>query len=228
MRFAGSAVPAVAALVGVIAVGFALKSNAAWTTVEMDVLRYVNRLHTAPLDWLALGIEWLFAPATAVVLVLLSAGTVLLATRRPRQAVQLVVIVVIPWLGTEIVKVVVNRARPDIPSLAHILLLEPGGLSFPSGHTSFASCIALGLIIVAGKRWRPLTCAVAAVVILATAASRVYLGVHFPSDVAASVVYSIGAVALVNAAWGLLMSHWDERRSGAPAIPSCRGASDAR
>ncbi|MBB5641684.1 membrane-associated phospholipid phosphatase [Cryobacterium roopkundense] len=52
-----------------------------------------------------------------------------------------------------------------------------------------------------------------AVVVLATAASRVYLGVHYPSDVVASIAYSIAAVALVNAAWTLLLAHWSQRRS---------------
>jgi membrane-associated phospholipid phosphatase len=227
IRFARTAVPAGAVMVGVIAVGLALRSNVGWTATEMDALRQVSTLHAPPFDWLALVINWLFAPAMAAVLVLTSVAVVFVVTRRPDQALRLLAIVAIPSLGTDVLKAVVSRARPDIPSLAHVLLLHPGGLSFPSGHTSFASCFALGLIIVAGTKRRPLLLAVAAVVILATAASRVYLGVHYPSDVLASIVYSMAAVGLVNAGWVLLMSHWAERRSGAHALPDYRGASDA-
>lgn len=228
IHFARIAILAGTTVIGVIAVGLVLTSNHGWTSVEMAMLHYVNLFHTAPLDGLALGIDWLFGPATAAVLVLLGSGVVLVASRRPRRAAQFLVVVVIPVLGTDVIKRIVHRPRPDIASLPHVLVLEPGGLSYPSGHTSFAACVMLGLIVVASQRWRPVLSAVAVVVVAATAASRVYLGVHYPSDVAASIVYSIAAVTLVNAVWVVLMSHWDERQSGAPARPAYRGASDAR
>lgn len=196
--FARIALPALGTVLAVIAVGLLLKTSAGWTSMEMSVLRRVNLLHTAQLDWMALGINWLFSAAVAVVLVLITTGSILWVTRRPRVAIQFLLIVMIPTFGATVIKVLVQRPRPDIASLPHILVLEPGGLSFPSGHTSFAVCFLLGLIVVAvGQWWRPLLIGAAVVVALATAASRVYLGVHYPSDVVASVVYATAAATLV-------------------------------
>jgi len=228
-RFAHTAIPAAGIILAVIVSGLVLSGSAGWTAGEMELLRQVNTAHTAPLDVVALAIDWMFSPVVGVVLVLLSAGLVLLATRRPSAAIRFVLVVMIPTLGADVIKLLVNRPRPDIPSLPHVLLLEPGGLSFPSGHTSFAACFLLGVILVtAGHRWYPFVTGTAVVVVLATAASRVYLGVHYASDVVASIAYSIAGVALVNAAWALLLAHWSERRSGLHAGPVHEGVSDAR
>lgn len=225
---ARTALPAAGVVLAVIVSGMVLTSSTGWTSVEMGVLRQVNVAHTAQLDWVALGLNWLFGPAVATVLVVLGMGSVLLTTRRPRAAIQFLLIVVIPVLGTDAIKLLVHRARPDIASLPHILVLEPGGLSFPSGHTSFAACFLLGFIVVAaGQWWRPLLIGSAAAVVLITAASRIYLGVHYPSDVVASIVYSIAAVALVDAVWMLGMSHWTQLNPSAHAGPARRGASNA-
>lgn len=228
IRFARTAIPAAVVIVAVIACGILLRSWVGWTSVEMDMLRRLNIGHTPVLDWIALGINWLFAPAVATVVVLLATGWILFDTRLPRTAIQFLLIVVIPTLGAAVIKLIVHRPRPDIPSLTHILVLEPGGLSFPSGHTSFAASILLGLIVVTARHGRrPLLIGVAVVVVLGTAASRVYLGVHYPSDVVASIVYSIAAVTLANAAWTLMMSHWTKRRSGPHAGAAHGGAQGA-
>lgn len=81
MPFARSAVPALGTVLAVIAVGMLLKSSAGWTSTEMDVLRQVNLWHTPQLDWMALGINWLFSAAVAVVIVLITTGSILLVTR---------------------------------------------------------------------------------------------------------------------------------------------------
>lgn len=227
--FARRAIPAFSVILAVIASGIALQASPGWTADEMDLLRQLNLAHTPQLDWVALGINWLFAPTVAAVLVVLAGGLILAKTRRPWLTVRFVLIVMIPTLGAAVIKLLVHRARPDIPSLSHILVLEPGGLSFPSGHTSFAACVVLGLMVVAiGHRLRPLLIGSGVLLVLVTAGSRVYLGVHYPTDVVASVVYAIAAVALVDAAWVLLVSHWSQRRSGFLAGSAHRGATDAR
>lgn len=228
-RFARTAIPAAAVILAVIISGLVLGVSAGWTAVEMDVLRHVNAVHTAPLDAVALGLDWLFSPAVGAVLVLLAALSVLVATRRPGAAIHFLLVVLIPTVGADVIKLLVHRARPDIPSLPHILLLEPGGLSYPSGHTSLAACFLVGIVIVtAGHRRHPFVMGAAAIVVLATAASRVYMGVHYPSDVAASIVYSVAAVALVNAVWRLSLSHWSERRSDLHAGSVYGGITDGR
>jgi membrane-associated phospholipid phosphatase len=75
------------------------------------------------------------------------------------------------------IKVAVGRRRPLVEDLPH-LMVTPTGLSFPSSHStsSFAAARAFGRLLPAG----PLYGAAAAM-----AFSRLYLGVHYPSDVAA-------------------------------------------
>jgi len=75
------------------------------------------------------------------------------------------------------IKLAIGRRRPLIEDLPH-LMATPTGLSFPSSHStsSFAAASAFGPLLPRG----PLLGAAAAM-----AFSRLYLGVHYPSDVAA-------------------------------------------
>jgi undecaprenyl-diphosphatase len=75
------------------------------------------------------------------------------------------------------VKTLVNRRRPAVEDLPH-LMATPTGLSFPSSHatSSFAAARAYGRLLPA-----PALYATA----VAMGLSRIYLGVHYPSDVAA-------------------------------------------
>ena len=81
------------------------------------------------------------------------------------------------YLISTSIKVAIGRRRPVIEDLPH-LMLTPTGLSFPSSHStsSFAAAQAYGRLLPRA----PLLGAAGAM-----AFSRLYLGVHYPSDVAA-------------------------------------------
>ena len=78
------------------------------------------------------------------------------------------------------VKLAIGRQRPVVEDLPH-LMATPTGLSFPSSHatSSFAAARAYSRLLPPG----PLYVAAAAM-----AVSRLYLGVHYPSDIAAGAV----------------------------------------
>ena len=128
-------------------------------------------------SWTALG--------GVVVLNLLGTITVaaLLLARLRREAVLLAVTMLSAWAFETLLKSLVGRQRPSIVS--H--LTEAGGLSFPSGH-SFNSAVVYMSIALAlaslsarrGVRWSLITGA--ALVSALVALSRVWLGVHYPSD----------------------------------------------
>ena len=87
------------------------------------------------------------------------------------------------------VKSVFRRKRPEIDDLPSLVKL-PTSLSFPSAHSSssFAAARAFSALLPA----RPLYAAAALM-----ALSRVYLGVHYPSDIAvgAALGLTVGSLA---------------------------------
>jgi undecaprenyl-diphosphatase len=107
----------------------------------------------------------------------------LLFLRLRREAVLFALTVIGGWAVNSLVKDLVGRPRPEI--VPH--LMDAGGLSFPSGH-SFNSAvvyIAMALAFAAlsprrDVRWTIVGAAMALTLLVAL--SRVWLGVHFPSD----------------------------------------------
>ena len=97
-------------------------------------------------------------------------------------------------------KELVDRPRPQV----FLGLANTGFDSFPSGHTLFAT-ILLGLTIMFVTTWvrdplrRRTLQGVLALLILAVGLSRVYLELHWPSDVLGG--YWYGGVALTELAW---------------------------
>jgi undecaprenyl-diphosphatase len=85
------------------------------------------------------------------------------------------------------VKPLFRRVRPFVNREARVVGLRPADHSFPSGHTasSFAAATALAFFY---PRSAPLAYTVA----VGVGASRVHLGVHFPSDAAVGGVIGIG------------------------------------
>lgn len=81
------------------------------------------------------------------------------------------------YLANTTLKQIARRPRPDFPDLPP-LIPTPGPLSFPSSHSASSAAAVIG--------YAPLLPAGPLVVAATTmAASRVFLGVHYPSDILA-------------------------------------------
>jgi len=94
-------------------------------------------------------------------------------------------------LISDVVKPLVGRPRPPVEHLQAV-----GGYSFPSGHATQASAFWFSLVLAIRARATPVTVGLAgagaALIVAAVALSRVYLGVHYPSDVVAGVLLGTG------------------------------------
>ena len=85
-----------------------------------------------------------------------------------------------------------QRPRPEI-----LHLVEEKGFSFPSGHSLAVTLLIGSLIIILGQRVKstrlklPLQ-SLLGIYLVSVLVSRVYLGVHYPSDVLASLCLGLG------------------------------------
>jgi undecaprenyl-diphosphatase len=133
-------------------------------------------------------------------LIAIGAVAALLFLRLRREAVLLTLTIVLAWLVEFAIKLLVGRPRPEI--VPH--LTDAGGASFPSGH-SFNSAVvfiavALAFATMSTRQSVRITIVGSAILLsLVVAWSRVWLGVHFPSDVAAGWLGGAGWAFLATA-----------------------------
>jgi len=126
-----------------------------------------------------------------------AAGLLLLGKRRRESAFVMTVGIGIVLLGGGL-KLFFHRDRPEASSL--YLLQTPHSFSFPSGHAFGSTAVLFGLVIVARvsrvRGWRFGALAVlGASVAIGVCMSRVYFGVHFPSDVLGGMLAGAGWVS---------------------------------
>jgi undecaprenyl-diphosphatase len=139
-------------------------------------------------------------------------GLILLLWRRRAEVLTLVPTMSLGEALVWLVKNVVQRSRPEPANAAAF----ESSYSFPSGH-AFAAFVFYGLVAIlllpSTRRWlRPFLIAGIALLVGGIGFSRVYLGVHWPSDVLAS--YAAGAAWLSAAAIALFV--WRERHAPLP------------
>jgi undecaprenyl-diphosphatase len=108
------------------------------------------------------------------------------ASNRRIGYVVILTLIVSTLIGEGIVKHIVRRDRPSVVSVKDLLISKPITYSFPSGHT-LSSFAAAGVLSVYFTQYRLIFMAIAFLIAL----SRLYLHVHYPTDVIAGIILGI-------------------------------------
>jgi membrane-associated phospholipid phosphatase len=155
-----------------------------------------------------------FGSLPAVGVVTLAGAIMLAIRRRPVELAMLVVSAILVYAAVHITKGALDRPRPPHP------LTETSGAAYPSGHAAYSTVyIAMAVIaarVVAGAAGRAGLVFAAIALSASIGASRVYLQVHWGSDVAGGWGLGAAIFGLVGAL-GLIVGYF--RNNGQPRRP---------
>lgn len=155
-------------------------------TWEIQILDWLQTFHSPAGDALMKGIT--FLGDGGIIWILLT--VILLAVPRTRKAGAVLgtALLLDLILCNGLLKNLVARMRPyEVNEKVQLLIRAPGDYSFPSGHTA-ASFASVSALYFAGARrlWKP---ALGLAVLIAF--SRLYLYVHFPTDILGGIAVGI-------------------------------------
>lgn len=176
---------------------------------DRQILEWLGSLRGSLTNGPAVDITALGSP-TVITLFTVSIVLLLLLIKNFPAAIYLSLASIGAGIGTILIKDILGRARPDvIPKL-----VEVSGQSYPSGHSFGASAFYFSVAIILSSylpnyRIKAGLFLFACIWIGMIGLSRMYLGVHFPTDVVSGICLGIS--------WSLLlagiMSFWTNKRS---------------
>lgn len=160
-------------------------------TLELEILYYIQTLHTPMLNKIFMAITALLGSKGLIVVFFSLVLMAFKKTRRYGLAI-LLSFSLAAVLGYAF-KLIIARPRPFLLSPEIELIIKaPKGYSFPSNHSALAFAAATAVFL-ENKYYGLIAVLIAALV----AFSRLYLFVHFPSDVIAGVALGIGSALII-------------------------------
>ncbi|HEX5341841.1 MAG TPA: phosphatase PAP2 family protein [Duganella sp.] len=174
----------------------AVMGQEAITVLDVQVAHWFNAHAAEPFTSLMLGVSAVHSVAGMVVLFSVLAAW-LWRQRATYWLLALAFSVPGGMMLNVVLKHVFQRARPEFEDP----LVTLATYSFPSGHTTAATCfygLLASYLVIARPAWsvRLGTVAVCGAMVLLVAFSRVYLGAHYVSDVLAAMAESVAWLAV--------------------------------
>lgn len=177
-----------------VGIGLALQGRGDWNVGlpwEHTILRWFDEPLPLWLDAIMLTVPWVGTNISLLPLSLAAAAWLRWRAQRGDLALHLVVMQIGVLTLNQVTKAVFDRARPDLWELRG----QYGQAAYPSGHAiaSIAVLFTYATLVHRERGWR-WPYAIAALILVVSLWSRLYLGVHWPSDVIAGAV--MGAIWL--------------------------------
>lgn len=175
-------------------------------TLPLDraVLWWIHDNMSPKFGWLVIGVTNIGGPVGTI---LIAGGLTILLWIKRRKHAALVVAAGVGGAGIMnlVLKYIFERTRPDL--WTH--LVAESSFSFPSGHAMASSALAFSLTVVFWRtRWRWWAIVGGSLYMLVIGFTRLYLGVHYPTDILGGWLVSAGWIAIVAA----LVLHYVDRR----------------
>jgi membrane-associated phospholipid phosphatase len=165
-------------------------------TIEDAVNRELERDRTHEISLVSLIFSTLASTPAIIAVTVLAAIALRLTLRRWREPIFLCAAVCAQAVVFFLTTLVIDRPRPDVEKMD----VSPPTSSFPSGHTSAAVALYLGLAVilfrVANRTWLKRAAWLLLVVPVGVALTRMYRGMHHPSDVFFGAANGIACLAI--------------------------------
>ncbi len=177
---------------------------------DRDILLAIQQIHTPWLNWLMIKITYLGEPLVLLPIALIL-GLVLLIIRRYSLAIILPIATLGTWGLNHGLKAMFLRPRPQLWER----ILDAGFYSFPSGHAmvSFVFYSLLAYFLASRfPQFRWLIFSGSILLIIAIGFSRLYLGVHWPTDIMGSYMISLVCTIAWIFIWKILQQRHQEKK----------------
>ena len=143
------------------------------TPIGDVVVPLITRLGDAGIIWIILTVLLLIIPKTR------KTGVIMMAA-----------LLVDVLLCNVFIKNLVARTRPfDVNTAVQLLVAKPRDYSFPSGHTAASFASGTALYLAGEKKLWKIALVLALVLAVLIALSRLYLYVHYPTDIIGGVIF---------------------------------------
>jgi len=168
---------------------------------DLGLARALNGLHTGAVGVVTSATYNVFEPVPSVVLTAALAAVIWIV-KDLRTGAAFAGVVALTWIPSEMIKLIVHRGRPDVHLMRYPFLPVQPDPSFPSGHTAFIVALVVALaFVVQGTRWRPIVVGVGTLLIVLVALALAVDAVHYPTDIVASVAWSLAVAPAARLVW---------------------------